>query len=63
MGLDTRVTPAQAARLVGVSRQLIYKWDLLGRLTKVNGKYLARDVFAAEAATRAKSGRPVKVAA
>jgi len=59
MGLDTLVTGAQAARIAGVSRQLIRRWEQLGRITRMQGKYRAGDVLKAEADTRAKSGRQV----
>lgn len=59
MGLDTLVTGAQAGRLVGVTRQLVRRWEQLGHLRRVSGKYRAGDVLKAEAKTRAKSGREI----
>jgi predicted site-specific integrase-resolvase len=59
MGLDTLVTQAQAARLVGVSRQLVRRWVELGHLALTDGRARAGDVLAVEARMRARSGRPV----
>lgn len=63
MGLDTLVTQAQAARLVGVSRQLIRRWVQLDHLTLTDGRVSARDVLRVEAEMRRRSGRPVRLAA
>jgi predicted site-specific integrase-resolvase len=60
MGLDTYVRPAQAARIAGVSRQLVRRWTQLGHLTAHNGRLKVRDVLEVEAKTRAVSGRPVR---
>ena len=60
MGLDTLVTGAQAARLAGVSRQLVRRWEELGHLVRTDGKYRAIDVLKAESRTRAKSGRAIR---
>jgi hypothetical protein len=56
--LDALLTGAQAARAVGVYRQLIRRWAQLGRLTAAakgpRGEplYRYRDVLRAEQATR-----------
>jgi transposase-like protein len=63
MGLDTRITQAQAARLVGVSRQLVRRWVQLDHLTLAGGRLRAGDVLQVEASMRAKSGRPVRLSA
>lgn len=62
MGADTLLTGAEAARLAGVSRQLVRRWEQLGHLRRVDGRYRAGEVLCAEARTRAKSGRAIRVA-
>jgi hypothetical protein len=62
MGLDTLLTGTQAARLVGVTRQLVYGWWRLGHLTRISGRYRAGDVLAVEAEMRGRSGRPIRTA-
>lgn len=57
--LDAKLPAHLAARLVGVSRQLIYAWQNAGHIAPVarSGRsplYRAGDVLAAEAATRRK---------
>lgn len=59
MGLDMMITKSQAARLVGVSRQLVHRWVQLGHLTVENGRVRARDALEVEAKTRQVSGRRV----
>jgi predicted site-specific integrase-resolvase len=61
-GLDTLVTQAQAARFLGVSRQLIHRWIELGHVRLVDGKVVYRQASEVEAKLRAKSGRPVGIA-
>jgi hypothetical protein len=52
---DALLTGAQAARLVGVSKQLVRRWRQLGHLEPVAEhppRYRVRDVWKAERATR-----------
>lgn len=57
MGLDTLLTGSQAARIAGVTRQLIRRWEQLGHIRRIDGRFKARDVLEAEAKTRQRSGR------
>lgn len=57
VNLDALITGSQAARLAGVSKQLIYRWRQLGHLqpadpTPGRPRYRVRDVLQAERATR-----------
>jgi DNA-binding transcriptional MerR regulator len=57
VNLDALITGTQAARLAGVSKQLIRRWRLLGHLqpadpTPGRPRYRVRDVLAAERDTR-----------
>jgi len=61
MGLDTWITKSQAARIAGVSRQLLHRWVQLGHLTVENGRVNAREALVVEAKTRKVSGRPPKL--
>jgi predicted site-specific integrase-resolvase len=63
MGYDTLLTPAQAARIARVSRQLIHRWEQLGHLTRTSGRLRAGDVLEVEAEMRRRSGRPIRTAA
>ena len=63
MGYDTLVTGAQAARIAGVSRQLVRRWEQLQHLRRIDGRYRAGDVLAVEAEMRQRSGREVNRAA
>lgn len=53
MDLDARLTPADAARLAGVSPQLLYWWKRQGKVKQgEDGTYRAGDVLLAERDTR-----------
>lgn len=52
MNLDALITGSQAALLVGVSRQLVRRWEQLGHLTRTDGKYVVGEVLDAERKTR-----------
>lgn len=49
---DTLLTGAQAAHLVGVSRQLIQYWHDRGHLEQIDGRYRYEDVLDVEARMR-----------
>lgn len=49
---DTLLTGAQAAHLVGVSRQLIRYWHDRGHLEQVDGRYRYQDVLEVESRMR-----------
>lgn len=55
--LDAMLTPSQAARQAGVSRQLVHDWIGRSRLDRVDGKVRLGDVLDLEAETR-KCGQP-----
>lgn len=58
MNLDARLTGAQAARWIGVSRQCIYQWVSRGHLTAgTDGLYRLGDVLNAEKLTRSNGAR------
>lgn len=63
MGYDTLVTQSEAARIAGVSRQLVRRWEQLRHLRRIDGRYRAGDVLAVEAEMRQRSGREVRSAA
>lgn len=51
--LDARITGSQAARLIGVSRQLINDWWKRGRLAKGDdGRYRYGDILEADRKAR-----------
>jgi len=55
VNLDALLTGTQAARLAGVSKQVIYRWRQLGHLHPAQQsppRYRAGDVLAAERVTR-----------
>lgn len=55
VNLDALLTGTQAARLVGVSKQLVRKWRVLGHLEPVEPDpplFRVRDVLTAERQTR-----------
>lgn len=53
MNLDARLTGAQAAAMVGRSRQLVHAWAQAGHLTRgEDGLYRLGDVLEAERRTR-----------
>ena len=53
MDLDTLLTPSQAARALGISRQLFNDWRRRGRITaNADGLYVYRDVAELERVTR-----------
>lgn len=57
MNLDAELTASQAARAMGVSRQLVHYWVKAGRLhpvpdTGTTKRFRLRDVQLAERATR-----------
>ena len=53
MNLDALLTGAQAAKVAGVSRQLVNYWRTTGKLRQQPcGRYRLGDVLATEAATR-----------
>ena len=55
MNLDALLTGTQAARLAGVSKQLVRRWRQLGHLQPTAGtppRYRVRDILEAERATR-----------
>jgi predicted site-specific integrase-resolvase len=57
LNLDARLTPSEAARLAGVSRQLFNWWRREGKVHPgEDGRYRAGDVLEAERDTR-RSGR------
>lgn len=50
---DALVTGAEAARLIGESKQLVYSWSKRGLLTRQpDGRYRYGDVIEVERATR-----------